>query len=74
MIIDHHVKKATNLDDFRHSSGPRKGMRIFRMPYWIKFEDAWVFDFIHEHTDVERLKHNIESGSVYILDKIQTRK
>ena len=69
-VIDHYVVQAESLDQFRYSSGGRKGQRIHNMPYWIKSRENWLFDWIRADTDVQLLSQEIAKGQVYIMDKI----
>jgi hypothetical protein len=72
-IIEHSVKKAQSLQDFVHTNGSRKDKAILNMPYWIKMNNAWVFDFVRGDMDVDILKHNIKASAVYILESVESK-
>jgi hypothetical protein len=69
-IIQHKVKQAVSINQFRYAAGAVKGQRIQRMPYWILLPDAWVFEYISNDTDVQLLQSYVEKGIIYLLDKI----
>lgn len=63
--------KATSIECFRTSS---TGLRRMLQPYWVANNDALVFAFIGNHTELDQLQWQIGEGLVWVreVDSIES--
>jgi hypothetical protein len=67
VTVNHQLTRARSIDEFRSD---QDGRRILNMPYYRqKSGGVYVFDFIREDTDKQKLKAEIENGIIWIIKK-----
>lgn len=62
ITIPHTLIQAMSIEEFKKASGRRQ----MNMPYWLKIENTWIFEFVNEDTNVVDLVDQIEKGIVFI--------